>query len=159
MPAIALILAILFFIAGLLGTILPVLPGAILIFGGMLLYGIMTGFATLNATFFLLQAFTLIILFLIDFLASATGTKRYDGSTQAVWGAVIGTLLGLIFLGPLGIITGPFLGAVIVELVRGKKIDAAIRVGFGTLIGLLGGTLLKLGVEIVMIIYFFIQIY
>lgn len=155
----ALILAIVFFAVGLLGTVLPVLPGAILIYGGMLVYGIMTQFATLDAYFFLLQAFVLVFILSIDYIASAVGTKRFGGSKQAAWGAIAGTILGLIFFGPLGIIIGPFLGAVGAELIRGKEINQAARVGFGTLLGILGGTLLKLAVEILMIIYFFMKIW
>ncbi|HHU68932.1 MAG TPA: DUF456 domain-containing protein [Thermoanaerobacterales bacterium] len=140
MYTIALVLSIILFIVGLLGTILPVLPGAILIYSGMLLYGLMTGFATLNAHFFIMQALVLVLTFLIDFLASAVGTKGFGGSKQSIWGAIIGTILGLIFLGPLGIIVGPFVGAVVTELLQGRLLNQAIHVGFGTLIGILGGT-------------------
>ena len=158
METTALILSIILFIAGLLGTILPVLPGAILIYGGMLVYGVMTKFATLDANFFLLQALVLVLIFSVDFLAAAAATRRFNGSKQAAWGAILGTILGLIFFGPLGIVIGPFLGAVVAELVRGIEINQAIRVGFGTLVGILGGTVLKLCAEILMIVYFFMRI-
>lgn len=158
METTALILSIIFFIAGLLGTILPILPGAILIYIGMLIYGFMTRFVTLDATFFLLQALVLVLIFTVDFIASAVGTRHFDGSKQAAWGAIIGTILSLIFFGPLGIAIGPFLGAVIAELLRGVQLEKAIHVGFGTLIGFLGGTVLKLGAEVLMIIYFFMRI-
>ena len=158
METTALILSIILFIAGLLGTILPVLPGAILIYGGMLVYGVMTKFATLDANFFLIQALVLVLIFSVDFLAAAAATRRFNGSKQAAWGAILGTILGLIFFGPLGIVIGPFLGAVVAELVRGIEINQAIRVGFGTLVGILGGTVLKLSAEILMIVYFFMRI-
>lgn len=158
MKAIALILSILLFIAGLLGTVLPVLPGAILIYVGMLVYGLMTGFATLNAQFFILQALVLIFTFFMDFIASSVGTKGFGGSKQAVLGAIIGTILGLISFGPIGIVVGPFLGSVVAEMLQGKQLNQAIYVGFGTLIGSLGGTFLKLCTELLMIICFFIEI-
>lgn len=158
MQTTALILALILFILGLLGTFLPVLPGAVLIYGGMLLYGFMTQFATLDVNFFLIQSLVLVLILAVDFLAAAVGTRKFNGSKQAVWGAVIGTVLGMILFGPLGIIIGPFLGAVIAELLRSPDLSQAIRVGFGTLIGFVGGTLLKLGIEIIMIIYFFIKI-
>jgi uncharacterized protein YqgC (DUF456 family) len=154
----ALVLSIILFIAGLLGTILPVLPGAILIYLGMLLYGFMTKFETLNVNFFFLQGLVLVLIFSVDFLASVVGTRYFNGSKMAVWGASIGTILGLIILGPLGIVIGPFIGAVLAELMCGKLINQAIRVGFGTLVGILGGTVVKLCAEILMIIYFFIRI-
>ena len=158
MSGAALLFAVILFVVGLAGTVLPVLPGAILIYGGMLLYGFMTGFATLDANFFLLQAMALIIIFAVDFLATAAGSKRFGGSKYATWGAILGTLAGLLIFGPFGIIIGPFLGATLAELIRGKKPNLAFRAGFGTLIGLLGGTVLKLGIEILMIVYFFLTI-
>lgn len=158
MTIVALILTIILFIAGLLGTILPVLPGAILIYGGMLLFGLMTKFTTLDAYFFILQTIVLILIFLVDFIASAVSTRHFGGSKPAVWGAVIGTILGLFILGPLGIVIGPFLGATAAELLRGTDVNRSIRVGFGSLVGILGSTVFKLGAEILMIIYFFMRI-
>lgn len=158
MDTTALILAIIFFIAGLLGTILPLLPGAILIYGGMLLYGFLTKFAALDVYFFLLQGVVLVFIFLVDYLASAAGTRRFGGSKQAAWGAVLGAVIGL-FFGPLGIIIGPFLGAVGAELLRGIEMNQAIRAGFGTIVGILGGTIIKIGVEVLMIVYFFMRIW
>lgn len=159
MNTIALVIAIILFVAGLVGTIMPVLPGVVLIYAGMLIYGFMTHFTTLPAYFFILQALVVVVLFLVDYAASAIGTKRFGGSKQAVWGAVIGTILGIIIFGPLGIILGPFLGAVAAELIRGTDINKTIRVGFGTLIGVLGGTTVKIIAEIIMIIYFFICVF
>lgn len=154
----ALIIAIIFFVAGLIGTVLPLLPGGILVLGGMLIYGLMTQFVTLDAYFYLFQALALVMIFAIDYIASAIGTRKFGGSKQAAWGAIIGTIFGL-FFGPLGIVIGPFLGAVTAELLRGMDINQAIRVGFGTLIGVLGGTILKIGAEILMMVYFFMRIF
>ncbi|MDP2856995.1 MAG: DUF456 domain-containing protein [Bacillota bacterium] len=158
MTTIALILAIIAFIAGLIGTVMPVLPGPVLIYAGMLLYGAMTDFASLDSGFFVMQAIALAIVFSVDYVASAVGTRLFGGSKQAAVGAIIGTVPALVFLGPLGIVIGPFVGAVAIELLRGAKLTAAVRVGFGTLIGTLGGTLFKLCAEVVMIVYFFIKV-
>mgnify|MGYP000851204015 CR=1 FL=1 len=155
----ALVLAIILFIAGLVGTVAPLLPGAILIYIGMLLYGFMTKFATLNIYFYLIQALALALTFIIDNVASAAGAKRFGGSSQAAWGALIGTIIG-VFFGPIGIIVCSFLGAVAAEIIfKRVELRQAIRSGFGTIIGILGGTVLKLFVEILMIIYFFMKIY
>ncbi len=154
----ALVLAIILFIAGLVGTILPILPGGILIYAGMLLYGFMTQFTTLDLNFFLIQGVVLAFLFFVDYFASALGTRHFGGSKQAAWGAITGTILGVIFLGPLGIVLGPFIGAVGAELIRGAAVKKAFSVGVGTLIGILGGTVIKIGTEVAMIIYFFIRI-
>lgn len=151
------ILAIILFIAGLLGTVLPVLPGPLLIYAGMVLYGAMTGFETLGTHFFVLQGIAVATAILVDYAAAAAGTKLSGGSKQAALGAVIGTIVALVFLGPLGLVIGPFVGAVAVELLRGVQPTAAIRVGVGTVIGVIGGTLLKLLIGGVMIVFFFLE--
>ncbi|NLO98205.1 MAG: DUF456 domain-containing protein, partial [Peptococcaceae bacterium] len=93
------------------------------------------------------------------YIASMLGTRRFGGSKKAGWGAVAGTIIGLIFLGPLGILIGPFLGAVLIELLQGKEIIKACRAGLGTLLGIFSGTVVKLVIEILMIVYFFLRIY
>jgi uncharacterized protein len=127
----ALIITICLFIIGLVGTILPVLPGAILIYGGMFIYGFITNFKTLDFNFYLIEGVAFAFIFLVDYLATAVGSRRFGGSKYAAWGAAIGTILGL-FFGPLGILVGPFVGAVSGELLRRTKIKQAIRIGFGT---------------------------
>lgn len=155
MTAVALALAIILFVLGIVGTVLPVLPGVVLIYAGMLLYGVLTRFHVLDATFYIMQGMAVLLVFFVDYLASAVGTKRYGGSRYALIGAAVGTLLGLLLLGPFGVIIGPFLGAVVGEIIFGRQLSQAVRSGFGTIIGMLGGTVLKLGLEAVMIFWFF----
>ncbi len=158
METIALIIAVIMFLIGILGTILPALPGVILVFAGMLLYGFMTNFVSLSTYFFILQLLVMVVIFIVDFFASAISTKKYGGSKQATVGALVGMVAGIIFLGPLGIIIGPFGGSIAAELLLGKDIKQALRVGFGSLVGVIGGTIFKLFAEIIMIIYFFMSI-
>lgn len=154
----ALITAVIFFILGMLGTIFPALPGSILVFAGMVIYGFMTGFSNLNVSFYILEFAVLVLTFLIDFLATAKGAKHFGGSRGAAIGAAAGTILGLITLGPLGIVIGPFVGAVLAELISGTEIKQSLRSGFGSVVGIVGGTIFKLSAEILMIVYFFIKI-
>jgi len=155
LSTLALVLAIICFIVGMIGTILPLLPGVVLVYFGILLYGIMTHFTTLHLGFFIIQTIILVIVFASDYLSAALGAKVFGGSKQAMAGAIVGTILAIILLGPAGIIIGPIAGAFIVELIRGVEVKKALQVGFGTLIGVIGGTLFKLAAELVMIIYFF----
>lgn len=158
METIYLLLTLVMFVMGIIGTILPALPGVIVIFGGMVLYGFMTNFAGLSIYFFIMQSAVMLVIFLVDFLASAVSTKKYGGSKQAAFGAVLGTIVGIMVFGPLGVIIGPFAGSVITEIIIGKQIKQAVLVGFGSLVGVIGGTIFKLLAEIVMIINFFINI-
>lgn len=154
----ALILAIIFFIAGLAGTILPALPGPILVYAGMLLYGIITGFAKVGISFFLLQGIALLFTFFIDYFSAVVGTKKFGGSKYTAWAAAAGALLGTFSLGPPGILIGAFLGALLAEMMQNKSPADALKAGAGTLLGIIGGTLLKLAVEIAMIAWFFMKI-
>ncbi len=159
MSIIGMILAVVFFIAGVAGTVLPALPGAPLIWLGMFLYGLTVNFNNLPWTFFFGQGLAVALIFFVDYIAGAWGVKRYGGSKEAVWGSIIGGLLGLVLLGPFGLIFGPFIGAVAGELYLKNTLEKAFRVGVGTLIGFMGGFLLKLAIEIVMIVWFFVAVF
>lgn len=159
MQVLAMILALIFFIVGLAGSILPIIPGAILMWVGMLIYGLMTDFATLGLAFFIGQALAVALAYIIDYLSGAYGAKRYGGSRYAIYGSIIGAIVGLILMGPAGIIFGPFLGAIIGELINQKPLETAFKTGVGTLIGLLSGTVIKLAIQIIMIIWFFWAVY
>ncbi|HOV79591.1 MAG TPA: DUF456 family protein [Bacillota bacterium] len=154
-----LVFAVILFTAGVLGTVLPALPGAPLIWLGMFVYGIFTKFNNLSWMFFIGQGLAVGLIFLIDYLAGIWGVKKYGGSAAAVWGSVIGGLIGVLVLGPFGLIFGPFIGSVAGELYQKSTPEKAFRVGIGTLIGFLGGTVLKLSIEILMIIWFFITVF
>ena len=151
MSAAGMIIAVICFFFGILGTFLPALPGAPLIWLGMLLYGFAVDFQGLALSFYLLQGAAVLLTFLIDYIASAYGTKKYGGSRAAVLGSILGLFLGALLLGPPGLIFGPFLGAFLMELLKGKAMEQSLQAAFGTLLGLLGGTILKLVIEAVMI--------
>lgn len=158
MSVTALIPTLILFVLGLLGTVIPLLPGAALIWVGMFVYGLLTGFEGLTFTFYLLQGLAVFLFWGVDYLATAMGTRYSGGSRAAIWGAVLGLLLGLIFMGPPGIIFGPFLGAFLGEMIIGKPPEKALRSSLGSLVGLLGGLVIKIIIDAVMIFWFFKQI-
>ncbi|MFT3790257.1 MAG: DUF456 family protein [Rudaea sp.] len=130
-------------LAGLAGTVLPALPGVPLVFAGMLLAAWADHFAHVGTfTLIVLGALSLLAL-AVDFLAGLLGAKRVGASAHALWGAMLGTVVGL-FLGLPGIVLGPFLGAVAGELLVGSALGRATHVGIGTWLGLLFGTLAKI---------------
>ncbi len=160
MNALGLVIAIILFILGIAGTVLPILPGAPLIWIGMFIYGLLTHFTNVTTEFYILQGIGVALTFLVDYMGTAYGTKRYGGSSTAIWGGVIGLIAGPFILGiPLGFILGPFLGALLGEILRGKDWRGGFKAALGTLIGLIGGTLLKFVIEGAMIAWFFWTIF
>ncbi len=158
MQPLPLIVALIFFLLGIIGTFLPILPGVFLIWVGMFIYGIMTGFEGLSFSFFFFQGMAALLVIVVDYMAVALGSKKFGGPKAASWGAAWGILLGFLVMGPAGIIFGPFLGALAGGFLVGLPLKRAIHVSFGALIGFLGGLVLKLAMEAAMIIWFFITL-
>ena len=149
------ILAALLVLAGLAGTLLPVLPGAPLVFTGLLLAAWVDGFVHIGGWTLSLLAVLTIISLIVDFWATAHGAKRVGASKLAMLGATIGTLIGLFFALP-GLILGPFLGAIAGELLHQRSLHPntlghAGKVGAGTWLGILLGTALKLALAFTML--------
>src|SRR5690606_3062476 len=109
---------------GIAGTILPALPGLPLVFGGMLLAAWAGGFELVGVPMLVLLGVLTLLSLVVDFWATALGAKRVGASGKAVAGAVIGTFVG-IFFGPLGLLGGPFAGALAGELLHGRDVGQA----------------------------------
>ena len=149
-------LIIISFVIGFIGLVYPIIPSVIFIMGGFLLYGVFFSFAELPWWFWLIQILFVILLFGADMMANAFGVKKYGGSKAGIWGSTIGLLIGPIVLPFAGIILGPFLGAIIAELlITQSSIKQAIKTGFGSVIGFLTSVITKGVVQIVMIAIFF----
>jgi len=144
------LLAGLLVLTGVVGTVLPALPGLPLVFAGMLLAAWAGGFEQVGAGVLALLGILTVLSLGVDFLATAMGAKRVGASRLAVAGAVLGTFAGL-FFGPIGLIAGPFVGALAGELIHGREVRQATRVGFGTWLGILLGTVLKIGLAFAML--------
>lgn len=136
-------LGALLIIGGILGSVLPVLPGPPLSYLGLLLLHITEKYQ-FSTRFLIIWLIVTFIITAIDYLIPVWGTKRFGGSKQGIWGSIIGLVIGLFFFPPFGIIIGPFIGAVVGELTAGKDSGAALKSGFGSFIGFLLGTLAKL---------------
>ena len=129
--------------AGIAGTVVPVLPGVPLVFVGMLLAAWADHFQHIGAVTLTVLGVLCALALLIDFVAGLLGAKHVGASTRALWGATLGAVVGL-FFGLPGILLGPFLGAALGELTLGRELAHATRVGVGTWLGLLFGTLAKI---------------
>jgi uncharacterized protein len=142
---------------GLLGTILPALPGAPLIFIaaiGHRLYFRDAGAS--NSVLAVLLVLTILSL-VLDYLATLFGAKKMGASWKGITGAMVGAIVGL-FFAPIGIFLGPFLGALGFELLGGRGFSDASRAGAGALIGLLAGAVGKLACCVVMIALFTVNV-
>lgn len=144
------VLAILLMAVGALGIVLPALPGVPLIFAGMVLAASIDDFQRIGWLTLTVLGFLTVTAFVVDFAASALGAKRVGASGRAVWGAVIGTLVGL-FFGFVGLVLGPFIGAVIGEISVHGRLHQAGRVGVATWMGLIFGALFKLAIAFSML--------
>lgn len=140
------VLAVVLVIVGIAGTVLPALPGMPLVFGGLLLAAWADGFRHVGAWTLGILAVLTLASFAVDLLATALGARRVGASRLALLGATIGTIAGL-FAGFVGVFIGPFVGAVAGEMLHRRKLEDmghATKVGVGTWLGLLLGTVLKL---------------
>jgi len=138
---------------GLIGVVLPALPGLPLMFAGMLVAAWADHFQRVPVWVIVILGLMSLAALLIDFLATSLGAKRYGAGKLAIVGAMLGTLAGL-FFGIPGLLVGPFVGAMIGELMHGKQLGQASKVGMATWLGLIFGTGLKVAVAIAMLAIF-----
>ncbi|ANE44009.1 DUF456 domain-containing protein [Deinococcus puniceus] len=140
-------------IVGMIGTFIPAVPATIIIFAGTVAATLIDGFQVWpDLPFLLTFAVITFLISMVDNVASAWGARKYGGSKQAVWGALIGGLVGIFI--PFGLIVGPLAGALIAELfVVRKPVPEAIRAAWGTLVGLLTGLAAKLVLHLLIGIY------
>lgn len=137
-----LVLAFLFILFGILGSILPALPGPPLAWVGLLLFyfipGVDFSYWLLGITLF----FTLVVS-ILDYIIPAKGTKKFGGSSYGVWGTNIGLVVGL-FIPPFGFLIGPFVGAFIGEIMyNSNNPKGALKAAVGSFVGFLASTFMK----------------
>jgi uncharacterized protein YqgC (DUF456 family) len=144
------LLAAILVLAGLLGLLLPVLPGPPLLFAGLLAAAWAEDFVYVGAGTLSLLAALALLTYAVDFAATALGAKRFGASKRAVIGAAVGAVVGL-FFGLPGILFGPFIGAVIGELTAQRGLSDAGRAGVGATLGLVLGVAAKLALAFSML--------
>lgn len=142
---IGLVLALLVMLIGTVGSVAPVLPGAPLVLGAAIVHRLVFGAA--GASWMVIGVLTALTLFsvLLDFAATAYGAKKMGATWRGVTGAILGTVPGM-FFGLPGIVLGPFLGAMVLEMVGGKGLHQAAKGGAGAVLGLFLGGVGKLAI-------------
>lgn len=154
MDYVLVILGFIFLILGLVGCFAPIIPGPPLSYLG-LLFMHWSRFGQYTTNTLVVFAILTVLVSVIDYLIPLWGTRKWGGSGLGVTGATVGLVLGF-FFPPMGIILGPFVGAVIGEIVAGKNSHEALRAGMGAFIGFVMGTAIKMSLVFVMV-YFFIS--
>lgn len=137
-------------VVGLLGVVLPALPGLPLMFAGMWLAAWAGGYQLVGVGTVIMLALLTLLSVGVDVIAALLGAKRVGASRLALLGAAIGTVVGL-FMGFVGILIGPFVGALVGEWLHGRKLHMAAKVGVGTWLGILFATVLKLALAFAMV--------
>lgn len=143
-------LALLLVLAGIAGAVLPAIPGAPLVLGGLVLAAWIDGFAKVGWLPLVLIGLLAALAFVVDLVATSLGAKRAGASPLALVGAGVGTVAGL-FFGLLGVLAGPFVGAALGEYVARKDLRQAGRAGVGTWLGIVLGSAAKVALMLAMV--------
>ncbi len=137
-----LILSFLCMLVGIIGCIVPGLPGLPIAYAGLWIAQ-----ATERVEFswqtLLIWGIVVVVLQVADYIVPALGTKKFGGTKYGIWGSTIGVFAGLAF-GAVGVILGPLVGAVLGELIGGKEFEDALKAGWGSFLGIFFGTVVKL---------------
>lgn len=142
MDIILLIIAGLLMLVGIIGCIVPGLPGTPIAYAGLWIAQI-TERVDFSWQLLLIWGIITVVVSVLDYVVPAWGTKQFGGTKWGVWGSTIGVFVGL-FFGAAGVIVGPLVGAVLGEVLGGKEVAEALKAGWGSFVGLLFSTILKL---------------
>lgn len=149
-------LGVLLLILGAAGTVYPALPGLPMMFAGAWLLGYAQDYRVLTTGIVLLLLIPTLLGMAMDFVASLLGAKYTGASKHALWGAFIGGMVGA-FLGIVGLLLGPLVGAAVGELWAKRCLLSAGKVGLGTFVGFIVGTVAKIGAAAVILVVILVQ--
>lgn len=153
-----LIIASILVILGIIGSIIPALPGPVLGYVGLiLLFFAKPGAISIWAL--VIFGIAMVLLTVIDYVAPILGAKFSGSSKKGLVGAIVGSILGIIFFPPLGIFIGALVGAFLGELFEGKDPEKALKAGIGTILGSVSVIILQTIFSLVLAIYFFVKFF
>lgn len=157
--AIVFILALVIMLAGLVGVLLPFIPSIPLVWLGVFFYAVSTSFEKVDANFFVVVSVLVLAIFFLDYAISLWKIREFQASPWGVFGAVLGGLVGSLFGVFYAVIGGPIVGAIVVETLRGKDSVFSFATHRYTVVGFVGGTIIKVGVALAIIILFLYQVF
>ena len=153
MDVLLIVIGAILLVLGIVGSFVPVLPGPPLSYLSLLLLQF-TSYHPFTARFLVIWAIVAAAIVILDYVIPVYGTKVFGGSKKGQWGALIGVFFGIFFFPPIGIIVGPFLGALVGEMLAGKQSGEAFKAAFGSFLGFLAGTFMKLAVSLIFAYHF-----
>ena len=140
--------------AGIVGCVLPIIPGPPLAYAALLLLSIARKWQAVSPTVLIVLGAAAVVVTVIENLMPIITSKWKGASKAGIWGSVIGMVVGLVFFPPFGVIIGTFAGAVLGELLFSKRPEGALKAGWGVFLGTMIGIALKLAVSGVIAVYF-----
>lgn len=146
-------------LVGLIGCIIPAIPGTPLNFIALILLSFAKDWEPFSVTFLIIMAAVAVIVSILDNIIPALGAKKYGAEKLSVWLALAGTMVGLFFFPPWGIFIGAFFGALLGELLHGKETGVALKAGWGVFVGTFMGIGIKLVASGVMFFYFIKEVF
>ena len=151
------ILALVLMVLGVLGSFLPVLPGPLTSWAGFLVLHFTEG-VQLSNTFLIVTLVIALVIYVLDYIIPAMGTKRFGGSKAGMIGTTLGLLVGLLTPIPFGIVIGPFLGALVGEMIHRNDTQKALKAAFGSFLGFIASTFLKFIVAVIFFGFFIVKL-
>jgi uncharacterized protein YqgC (DUF456 family) len=138
------LVTILCFIAGIVFLFLPPLPGTVIAYAGVLIFAIYHDFTHFSAPALVILGIIAGLGVIVDNLLNLIGARAFGASRAGLWGVFIGGIIGGLMFFPLGLLIGPFLGALLAEILGGRTKKEALKAGTGAFIGYLAGIAAKL---------------
>ncbi|WP_411767264.1 DUF456 domain-containing protein [Winogradskyella sp. A3E31] len=151
-------LSLFLMVLGILGSFLPVLPGPLTSWFGFLVLYFSNGI-DISLPFLIITLFIALLIWLLDYIIPAIGTKRFGGSRSGMIGTTLGLIVGILSPIPFGIIIGPFVGAIIGELLHQNDMQRATKAAFGSFMGFITSTFLKFIVAVIYFGFFIVKVF
>ena len=154
MDIIFLITGLLLCLIGIVGSFLPIIPGPVTSWLGILLLNL-TSIVEFNLNFVLITFTVAVSVGILDYIIPILGVKKLGGSRSGLIGTTVGLIVALVILGPIGIIVGPFLGALLGEMSTNKSFQNSLKPAFGSFIGVIAGSVIKFLISLSFLFFYF----
>ncbi len=149
------VLGFLSIIAGIIGCVLPIIPGPILSYCGLIIVSLAYKWELFNVRFLVVMGVITAAVTTLDYVLPLISAKKFGASKYSIWGSLFGMIIGVILFPPFGLLIGAFIGAVLGELIFNMDTRKSLKAGIGALIGTVSSIFIKLGTSGVIAFYTF----